>query len=105
MTGPPTAETGREGMTRLAATATATVCGGFEISNGALITLLNSGRQPDGAFGFIGYGDPSFYSWIGTGISTVSIPVDALARCVVELLQQDSPPPERHAFPARFVAR
>ncbi|KUF09877.1 LacI family DNA-binding transcriptional regulator [Pseudoponticoccus marisrubri] len=105
ITGAPTAETGRAGLHRLLESATATVCGGFEISNGALIALLSAGQRPDGPFGFVGYGDPSFYSWIGAGVSTVSIPVDALAHCAVELLQEDAPAPERHAFTARFVAR
>lgn len=47
--------------------ATALVCGGVELSNGALWALMDAGLMPSGAFGFVGYGDPSFCAWIGGG--------------------------------------
>lgn len=66
--------------------ATALVCGGFEISNGALNALMDTGIEPSGRFGFVGYGDPSFYAWVGGGISTIRIPVERLAHRAAELL-------------------
>ena len=73
--------------------ATALVCGGFEISNGALSALMARGIQPDGAFAFVGYGDPTFYAWVGGGVSTVRVPVESLAQRAVELVAagQDKP--------------
>lgn len=88
--------------------ATAIVCGGFEISNGALNALLESQIGHSGKFGFIGYGDPSFYSWIDGGISTIQIPVLPLAQQALQLLRngdiiQDTP--QTHGFEAMLVVR
>lgn len=88
--------------------ATAIVCGGFEISNGALNALLESQVAQSGKFGFIGYGDPSFYSWIDGGISTIQIPVLPLAQQALQLLRagdinQDTP--QTHGFEAMLVLR
>lgn len=69
--------------------ATAIVCGGFEISNGALNALLTSGRKPDDRIAFIGYGDPSFYTWIEGGISTIGVPVTPLAEQALSVLRND----------------
>lgn len=66
--------------------ATGIVCGGVEISNGALSALMDCGLQPGKDFAFVGYGDPSFYAWVGGGISTVRLPVERLAYQAVELL-------------------
>ena len=65
------------------------VCGGFEISNGVLSILMERGINPQSDMPFVGYGDPSFYAWIGTGISTIEIPVDQLAFRATELLNSD----------------
>lgn len=88
--------------------ASAIVCGGFEISNGALNALLESQVAQNGKFGFIGYGDPSFYSWIDGGISTIQIPVVPLAQQALQLLRageinQDTP--QTHGFEATLVVR
>ena len=67
--------------------ASAIICGGFEISNGALSALMAHGLQPSGDFAFIGYGDPTFYSWIDGGISTICVPVEGLAFRAAELIE------------------
>lgn len=106
-TAEPSADTGRAAMQSIlqSGTATAVVCGGFEISNGALITMLNAGKRPGDTFGFVGYGDPSFYNWIGTGVSTVAVPVDELADCAAQILTERTPAPEQHRFAARLIPR
>lgn len=68
--------------------ATAIVCGGFEISNGALNAYLQKGLSIPEDISFVGYGDPSYYRWIGSGLSTIKIPVDALATTTAKILKQ-----------------
>lgn len=70
------------------ARATAIICGGFEISNGALNAYLQKGLSIPEDISFIGYGDPSYYRWIGSGISTIKIPVDDLAINTAKILKQ-----------------
>lgn len=90
-TAAPSFDMGRESAEALLAQGKADglVCGGFEISNGALSILIERGIDPESEMPFIGYGDPSFYAWIGRGISTVEIPVDQLAFRATELLNSD----------------
>lgn len=66
--------------------ATAVICGGFEISNGALNGLLKNGLELPADISFIGYGDPSYYQWIQSGISTIRVPVEHLAVATAELI-------------------
>ena len=66
--------------------ATGVVCGGVEISNGALGLIMDRELQPNKDFAFIGYGDPSFYSWVGGGVSTVRLPIERLTEVAIELL-------------------
>lgn len=65
---------------------TAMVCGGFEISNGALDACLRREVKMPDDLAFVGYGDPSFYQWIQGGITTITLPVDDLATQAVQLL-------------------
>lgn len=91
--GPPTFDMGQAmGLSLLdgKAPVTALVCGGFEISNGALEACLTRGLKLPGDLAFIGYGDPSFYKWIQGGISTISLPVEDLAFQAAELLSQSA---------------
>ncbi|WP_424929707.1 LacI family DNA-binding transcriptional regulator [Amaricoccus tamworthensis] len=86
--------------------ATAILCGGFEISNGALSAVIDGTRNIDRKIAFVGYGDPSFYAWIENGISTVQVPVTELANHAVDLITtQDSEASVASAFPAKFIAR
>ncbi len=70
---------------------TALVCGGFEISNGALEAALRMGLQLPQDLAFVGYGDPGYYQWIQGGISTITLPVDSLAQKAAQLLSPDAP--------------
>lgn len=91
-------------------TATGLVCGGFEISNGALSTLMERGIAPNGQFSFVGYGDPSFYAWIGGGITTIKVPVERLAERAAQLVVESNGEPPAggetvESYPAELVAR
>ena len=90
--------------------ATSVVCGGFEISNGALSVLMERGFRPNGPFSFVGYGDPSYYSWIDGGISAIKVPVEKLARraAIRVVANADHAAPEleiTESFPAELVDR
>lgn len=88
--------------------ATAIVCAGFEISNGSLNALLTEGRKPGRDLAFIGYGDPSFYTWIEGGISTISVPVTPLAEQVLQVLEGKATGKDRSstfAFDAELIIR
>ena len=110
-TGAPSFELGYTKAADLAAegSATALVCGGFEISNGAVNGLLDQNiRLPD-QIAFVGYGDPACYRWLEGGISTISIPVERLASETARLIQsvkghQQSRTPQR-TVRAEFVVR
>ena len=65
---------------------TAIVCGGFEISNGALNGILERDIQLPKEVSFVGYGDPSYYRWLSGGITTIKIPTISLAEKTSELL-------------------
>jgi LacI family transcriptional regulator len=85
--------------------ATAMVTAGFEISNGALDACLELGLSFPGDIAFVGYGDPASYRWLAGGITTVSLPVEDLARAAIRLAMGagDTNGPAR--FPARLVRR
>lgn len=108
-TAPPSFEMGRQSASDILdrpGAASAVICGGFEISNGALEACLRRGVAfPDG-IAFVGYGDPAFYEWVQGGISTISLPVDDLARDTARLLAgQGSSGGLSVSHPARFIAR
>ncbi len=106
-TGSPTFETGRRAVGALLADEAidAVICGGFEISNGALSGCMESTRYRGGHFSLIGYGNPSYYRWIGDGIATVDIPVEELVNGAMELLADQHPdaPTHNKVVQARFV--
>lgn len=81
-TGAPSFVMGHDSMSQLlslSAPPDALICGGFEISNGALDCCLRNGQHFPQDIAFVGYGDPIGYSWIGNGISTIEISPEALA--------------------------
>lgn len=86
--GKPSFEMGRDNAKRMIAAgqATALLCGGFEISNGALSAFVEAQAQGAGSMAFIGYGDPSFYTWVSGGVSTIQVPLDDLTQCAIELI-------------------
>lgn len=86
--------------------ATGIVCGGVEISNGALSALMHQGLKPGRDFAFVGYGDPHWYAWVAEGITAVRLPVEDLAREVVALLGRDHlQSRETRSFKATLVIR
>jgi len=104
-TGAPSFEMGRThalDLMRLGQ-ANALICGGFEISNGALSALIETNLHRDPAFRFIGYGDPSFYSWINGGISTIQVPVQELVEAAIEHIELDEA--QEGNQPIRFPAK
>lgn len=86
---------------------TAMICGGFEISNGALNACLKAGVSLPGDLAFVGYGDPGFYRWIQGGITTISLPINALAEQALALLlpQGTCAAPDRHVFATELIRR
>lgn len=92
-TGAPGFTMGHDNMSALLALVPppdALVCGGFEISNGALDCCLRNGVRFPEDIAFVGYGDPIGYRWIGHGISTIDISPDELAHCAIRLLSTQS---------------
>ncbi|WP_226781981.1 LacI family DNA-binding transcriptional regulator [Oceaniglobus trochenteri] len=63
----------------------ALVCGGFEISDGALDVVLTRGIAMPTELAFVGYGDPSFYRYISGGVTTIALPVADLTADAVAL--------------------
>lgn len=93
---------GKEAMTAL-------VCGGFEISNGALDACLERGLRFPDDLAFVGYGDPAAYRWIAGGITTIRLPVAEMATGAVcrlaESLQQTHELQSPQMFSATLVIR
>ncbi|MCT8161700.1 LacI family DNA-binding transcriptional regulator [Pseudoruegeria sp. SHC-113] len=104
LTGPPGFATG-EAFTRgliASGTATAILCGGFEISAGVLAALQ---QAPEARLTMIGYGDPSYYRWIGGGISAIALPVKELARQTAEMIASPPAKGETRRVPAGLTIR
>lgn len=107
--GAPDFSTGQKSAGRLLAErkVTAIVCGGFEVSNGALSVVLEARQDAVQGMGFVGYGDPSYYTWLNGGVSTIAMQVDELAQEAARLAA--CPPTDlninRRAFEASFVPR
>lgn len=85
----------------------AIICGGFEISNGALDACLRANAAFPQDVAFVGYGDPGFYRWIQGGITTISLPIDRLAAQALQLLlpQNANEPAQEHGFAAELILR
>lgn len=104
-TGAPSYAMGRHSMDDLLETASppdALVCGGFEISNGALDACLARGIHLPDQLAFIGYGDPSFYRWIAGGITTIVLSEHDVASRAIEMMTRDADRPL--AEPAQVVS-
>lgn len=107
-TGAPSFELGRQSAVTIlesSSPASAMVCGGFEISSGALDTCLRQGLGMPDDIAFVGYGDPSAYRWINGGISTVSLPVDVLAEHALELVSAGQRPDHDGAETRKIAAK
>ncbi|WP_380058217.1 LacI family DNA-binding transcriptional regulator [Falsihalocynthiibacter sp. SS001] len=104
---PPSFEMGRKSATDLFALggATALVCGGFEVSNGALSAYMDRLSDSGERIAFVGYGDPAFYAWVDGGITTVQIPVEELARRAVDMVTRKTDDAQTFTLRANLVVR
>ena len=68
--------------------ASALICGGFEVSNGALEACLKLGVSMPEELAFVGYGDSSMYQWVNGGITTIDLPTHPLAEKAVSLIER-----------------
>lgn len=93
-TGAPSFDMGHAEMTSMldsTAPPDALVCGGFEISNGALEACLERGIQFPKDLGFVGYGDPAAYQWIAGGLTTISMSADDIAaRAMQKIMEEET---------------
>ena len=108
--GKPSFDLGRTALLRMAddPDITGLVCGGFEISNGAVSAYMEQPESWRHGFRLIGYGDPLFYAWLDGGISTIDPPVAALADRALEVLLDDGPSPRAassHVFGTELIDR
>lgn len=109
-TGAPGFEMGHRSMAELLGLAhppDALICGGFEISNGALECCLERGVTFPRDIAFVGYGDPISYRWIGRGISTIDVSADDLAQKAIGLIsmQEGAATSAISRSPTRFILR
>ncbi len=89
-TGAPGFDMGRDRMANLLDMKNAPdalVCGGFEISNGALETCLTRQLLLPEQLAFVGYGNPAYYRWISGGITTIALSEQRLACGALRMLQ------------------
>jgi DNA-binding LacI/PurR family transcriptional regulator len=106
ITAPPSFRMGHDSATELMKThMTALVCGGFEISNGALDACMSRGLRLPDDLAFIGYGDPDAYQWIAHGITTLRLPVTEMAQAAVRLLATSDDPVPIARFSAALIIR
>jgi len=68
----------------------AVICGGFEISNGALDACLRRKVDIPASVSFVGFGNPSSYRWIAGGISTIDMSADDIAQRAMALLLDET---------------
>lgn len=108
-TGAPSFEMGRKNAADILASgsATALVCGGFEISNGALSAFMDNSAKHERKPAFVGYGDPSFYKWVNGGVTTIRVPVVRLVECAIALISATAPFEVvlEQSFPAELILR
>lgn len=107
--GRPNRKTGAAGLSELLALKeppSAVMCGGLEISSGALQTLLENDVAMPEQIAFVGYGDPTHYRWLAKGISTIAVPTDALADMAAALIGDDaSEAVNQKAVAATYIKR
>lgn len=87
---------------------TGMVCGGFEISNGAVSAYMEISEAERRRFKLVGYGDPVFYTWLDGGITTINPPVAKLADRALECLVGTEGPlstPESLVFATDLILR
>lgn len=90
--GPPRPEFARQAislMLRLKTRPTGLVLGSSELTLGALQGLQAGGIQYPQQISIVGYGDPPWFSLVGSGITTVSLPVADVAAMASGLVLND----------------
>ncbi len=104
--GPPRPELAREAVVRCFSgrhAPTALVAAGPELTLGALQGLTSLGLAIPDDVSLVGYGDPAWFAFAAHGLTTVRLPVEALAdaavRRLLERLDEDAP---TEATVARF---
>lgn len=110
--GAPRPESGRIAVERLLGDAprpTALVLGSSELTLGALLALQAAGVAVPDALSVVGYGDPTWFSLVDDGITTVHLPVDEVADAATALvldgLRAASAAPAATRAPARPTIR
>lgn len=109
-TGPPGLAMGHDSMQAILDVtdkADALVCGGFEISNGALNACLERGIRMPEQLAFVGYGDPAFYQWISGGVSTIALSGQEVAGRAIDMIGKLTSNGEGgwHSVAATFIRR
>ncbi len=85
--------------------ATALICGGFELSHGALKACIEANAIP-GKLAFVGYGDPDYYGWLYGGLTTIRVPVADLVDCALaQVFATDETDRGVFRFAAELVTR
>lgn len=87
--GTPRPESGRIAVERLLGEVpwpTALVLGSSELTLGALLALQAAGVAVPGTLSVVGYGDPTWFSLVGDGVTTVHLPVDEVAQAATTLV-------------------
>lgn len=109
-TGTPMADMGHERMQHLLDAPEppdGVVCGGFEISDGALRACLQRQVRLPETLAFVGYGDPGFYQWLAGGVSSIALSAQEVARQTIgmTLAAGSEQAFQSHRVAARFVGR
>ena len=85
----------------------ALVCGGFEISSGALNACLERQIALPEQLAFVGYGDPALYQWIAGGGSTISLSEHEVACRAIDMIAASASGQgdNNHSVLATFIHR
>ncbi|MGQ7848622.1 LacI family DNA-binding transcriptional regulator [Granulosicoccus sp. 3-233] len=85
----------------------ALICGGFELSSGALNACLERSIALPEQLAFVGYGDPAFHQWICGGVTTIALSGDEVARCAMRMItgEDTSVAESGEGITARFIVR
>ncbi len=112
--GPPRAAFGREAMVHILGTKrrpTAVVSGGARTTIGILEAIEAEGLSVPADLSLVGFGDPPWFRWWRSGITTLGLPVRDIAfaagALLVRRIREAVPPdpPTRATYPAMLLTR
>lgn len=92
ISGPPTFSHGDESVQKLLArtdSPSAILCGGVEISRGALDRLLRNKIRPGRDIEFVAYGNTTMHHWMNDAFSSIDLPTASLARSTFDILMSE----------------